>query len=216
VGRADARGSASSPCPRSSPRSAARGNDARRRCGRPPASSSDDARSGGKSDVGDLREFLSLLHSSRLRARRTRAVPAPSGIHRRRVGTNGRTAQRDHGAQTGRRPSARGSLTIRPRTSANGPHGGWYLRPDPWTRNQKKTWLHSPFCDKLPSMGPKVAAARKPVDDPIERAFQEAPLDDHAETAEEREAMAEARADVRWIANDEHIARLAQRPRRRR
>jgi hypothetical protein len=53
--------------------------------------------------------------------------------------------------------------------------------------------------------------------DPVEEAFENAPLDDMAETEAERAMMAEARAMPEgWISNEDHNAALAARTLRER
>lgn len=54
-------------------------------------------------------------------------------------------------------------------------------------------------------------------DDPVEAAFQNAPLDEMPESDTEREMMAAARAEPHaWVSDEEHRAALAERIRRER
>ncbi len=53
--------------------------------------------------------------------------------------------------------------------------------------------------------------------DPVDEAFQNAPLDDMPETDDERDMMAEARAEpAAWISIEDHQAALAARTLRER
>lgn len=63
----------------------------------------------------------------------------------------------------------------------------------------------------------KVEAAALEEEDPVEKAFRDAPLDAMAETDAERAMMKAARAEPHaWISDDEHRAALAERIRRER
>ena len=63
----------------------------------------------------------------------------------------------------------------------------------------------------------KVEAAALEEEDPVEKAFRDAPLDTMAETDAERAMMEAARAEPHaWISDDEHRAALAERIRRER
>lgn len=63
----------------------------------------------------------------------------------------------------------------------------------------------------------KAALAGVDGGDPVDEAFQAAPLDDMPETDAERAMMAEARAEpAAWVSNEDHQAALAARTLRER